>query len=231
MRRDRRARTKTEPRMLAHSSRSRELQKADGRAQSGVHILDRWIGAIAACPWPAHTGAATPHAKRPAQPLYTPQERARRDASVWTVVQAVLAPLQFLVFLVSLTLVLRYLQTGIGHEIAAASVIAKTLVLYLIMVTGSVWEKVVFGKWLFARAFFWEDVFSMLVLALHTLYVLALAFGWWSSHTQMLNAIAAYATYVINAGQFLLKLRAARLESVQRHAIAPVGGPFGGHAA
>jgi 3-vinyl bacteriochlorophyllide hydratase len=29
----------------------------------------------------------------------------------------------------------------------------------------------------------------------------------------MLLALAAYATYVINAGQFLLKLRAARLEA------------------
>jgi 3-vinyl bacteriochlorophyllide hydratase len=42
------------------------------------------------------------------------------------------------------------------------------------MITGSIWEKVVFGKYLFARPFFWEDVFSMLVLALHTAYLYAL---------------------------------------------------------
>ena len=47
----------------------------------------------------------------------------------------------------------------------------KTLALYAIMITGSIWEKVVFDKWLFAHAFFWEDVFSMLVLALHTGYL------------------------------------------------------------
>ncbi|MDX2235685.1 MAG: 2-vinyl bacteriochlorophyllide hydratase [Hyphomonadaceae bacterium] len=162
---------------------------------------------------------------RVAQPLYTAVERARRDATPWTLVQGVLAPIQFLVFLVSLTLVVRYLQTGAGYEIATASVVAKTLILYVIMVTGSIWEKVVFGKWLFARPFFWEDVFSMLVLGLHTLYLCALGFGWWTPETLMMIAVAAYATYVVNAGQFLMKLRAARLEAEpSRRQRAPIAG-------
>jgi len=127
-------------------------------------------------------------------------------------VQGLLAPLQFLVFAVSLGLVLRYLYSGEGFALATVSVVVKTLVLYTIMVTGSFWEKAVFERWLFADAFFWEDVFSMLVLALHTAYLLALAFGWLGPRGQMVLALAAYATYLINAGQFLLKLRAARLE-------------------
>ena len=130
--------------------------------------------------------------------------------------QGVLAPVQFLVFLASLVLVLRYLATGEGLAVAIASVVLKTLVLYLIMITGSVWEHVVFGKWLFAPAFFWEDVFSMLVLALHTAYLGALFFGWLSPRGLMLLALAAYASYVINATQFILKLRAARLDERQR---------------
>ncbi len=126
--------------------------------------------------------------------------------------QGVLAPLQFLVFIVSLVLVVRYLGTGEGAAAADTSVVIKTLVLYTIMVTGSIWEKVVFGKWLFARPFFWEDVFSMLVLALHTAY-LAMLFGAIGTVEQrMLIALAAYSAYIINAGQFLLKLRAARLQ-------------------
>jgi 3-vinyl bacteriochlorophyllide hydratase len=144
------------------------------------------------------------------RPLYSPRERARRDASPWTLVQGILAPLQFLVFLVSLGLVLRYLSTGTGYAAATISVVVKTLVLYLIMVTGSIWEKDVFGKWLFAPAFFWEDVFSMLVLALHTAYLLALANGWMGPRGQMTLALAAYGAYAINATQFVLKLRAAR---------------------
>lgn len=144
--------------------------------------------------------------------LYTPEERVRRDASVWTLVQGVLAPFQFLVFLISFALVVRYFATGDGLHLAAVSVVFKTIILYLIMLTGSIWEREVFGKWLFASAFFWEDMFSMVVLALHTAYLAA----WWSGalapEALMALALAAYATYVINAGQFLVKLRAARLE-------------------
>ena len=143
--------------------------------------------------------------------LYTPEQRARRDASVWTLVQGVLAPIQFLVFAVSVVLVLRYLASGDGFQAAAISVVIKTLLLYTIMITGCIWEKVVFDCWLFAPAFYWEDVFSMLVLALHTAYLYALFSGALGPRGQMLLALAAYAAYVINATQFILKLRAARL--------------------
>lgn len=146
------------------------------------------------------------------RPLYTADQRRRRDASPWTFVQGVLAPLQFVVFLVSLWLVLRYLATGDGEEAATASVVIKTLVLYTIMITGSIWEKDVFGQYLFADAFYWEDVFSMLVLALHTAYLVALFTGWLTVSEQMMLALAAYAAYVVNAAQFILKLRAARLQ-------------------
>jgi 3-vinyl bacteriochlorophyllide hydratase len=152
---------------------------------------------------------------RPTPPpsLYTPEQRQRRDATRWTLVQGLLAPFQFLVFAVSLALVLRYLATGEGYAWATASVVFKTLVLYTIMVTGCIWEKVVFDAWLFAPAFFWEDVFSMLVLALHTAYLLALWQGWLGPAGLMALALAAYAAYVVNAAQFVLKLRAARLQA------------------
>jgi 3-vinyl bacteriochlorophyllide hydratase len=145
-------------------------------------------------------------------PLYSPDERRRRDASPWTLVQGILAPVQFGIFLVSLGLVLRYLATGTGLSLAIASIVVKTLALYAIMITGSIWEKAVFGRYLFAPAFFWEDVFSMLVLALHTLYLFALLLGWLSDRGLMFLALAAYASYLVNATQFLLKLRAARLQ-------------------
>ena len=149
----------------------------------------------------------------PRRPLYTPEERQRRDASAWTWVQGVLAPVQFLVFLVSLALVLRFLWTGLGQEAAQWSIVIKTGVLYAIMITGCIWEKVVFGKYLFAPAFYWEDVFSMLVLALHTAYLVALFKGLLEPQALMGLALAAYAAYVINAAQFLIKLRAARLDA------------------
>jgi 3-vinyl bacteriochlorophyllide hydratase len=146
------------------------------------------------------------------KPLYSQEQRAKRDATVWTLVQGILAPIQFLVCLISLTLVLRYLISGEGYEIATISVIVKTIFLYLIMFTGSIWEKVVFGKYLFAESFFWEDVFSMLVISLHTLYLYFLTIGGMGKESLMYLALAAYISYFFNAGQFFYKLRIARLQ-------------------
>ena len=142
--------------------------------------------------------------------LYTPEQRLRRDATGWTLVQGILAPIQFAVFLVSAALVVRYLVSGDGFAIATASIVLKTMLLYAIMITGAIWEREVFGVYLFAPAFFWEDVFSFLVLALHSAYLVALFSSFGTPQQQMLLALAAYAAYVINATQFVLKLRAAR---------------------
>ncbi|WP_291295307.1 2-vinyl bacteriochlorophyllide hydratase [Elioraea sp.] len=178
--------------------------------------VKRIVDSVDCSPWASTAGRTTLHSysrlrpEQHRQPLYSPEERRRRDASRWTFVQGVLAPLQFAVFLVSLGLVVNYLSTGNGLSAATASIVVKTLVLYTIMVTGSLWEHDVYGKYLFARPFFWEDVFSMLVLALHTLYLVVAAAAIGSPQTQMLIALAAYAAYVVNAVQFVLKLRAAR---------------------
>jgi 3-vinyl bacteriochlorophyllide hydratase len=174
-------------------------------------VLDRLIAVVDSCPY--GTSAGRTHRRAATRPLYSAEERERRDATPWTLVQGILAPVQFLVFLASLGLVFNYLVTGEGLLAAEVSVVVKTLVLYTIMITGCVWEHEVFGKYLFAPSFFWEDVFSMLVLALHTGYLVALGFGWGDTHFQMWLALAAYAAYVINAAQFVMKLRMARLEA------------------
>ncbi|KQI70367.1 2-vinyl bacteriochlorophyllide hydratase [Loktanella sp. 3ANDIMAR09] len=147
-----------------------------------------------------------------AVPLYSAQERARRDATRWTLVQGILAPVQFVVFLISVVLVLRYLATGDGYALATLSIIIKTGVLALIMVTGAIWEKVVFGQYLFAPSFFYEDLVSFGVIALHGVYVWGLVTGALDPVTLMWVTLAAYAAYVINAAQFVLKLRRARLD-------------------
>ena len=143
-------------------------------------------------------------------PLYTLEERERRDSTVWTVVQGVLAPVQFLVFLLSVFLICRYFLTGDGYIIATYSIILKTIVLLVIMVTGAIWEKVVFGQYLMAPAFFWEDIVSFFVIALHFAYVGALVAGYLTDDGKMVLALCAYGLYLVNAAQFLLKFRAAK---------------------
>lgn len=157
------------------------------------------------------SGSSAPYAAHKA--LYTPEQRARRDASIWTLVQGILAPLQFVAFAVSLILVLRYLALGDGYVAATLSILIKTAFLLIIMVTGAIWEKVVFGQYLLAPAFFWEDMVSFIVIALHLAYVAVLITGALGSQGQMILALAAYGAYVINAAQFLRKLRLARLSS------------------
>ena len=144
-------------------------------------------------------------------PLYTAAQRERRNSSRWTLIQGILAPVQFLVFIISAVLLARYLMTGEGFAVAAASVVVKTLFLYAIMYTGALWEHDVYGQYLFAPAFYWEDMVSMLVIALHTLYLCLYLTGIGSHTLLMYVAIAAYVSYVINAAQFVLKLRRARL--------------------
>ncbi len=147
------------------------------------------------------------------RPLYTPEQRARRDSTVWTLVQGILAPIQFLVFLVSLALVLRYLATGDGYALATASILLKTGILYLIMITGAIWEKVVFGQYLLAPAFFWEDIVSFAVIALHSLYLFGLLTASIAPVPLLVIALIAYAVYAVNAAQFVWKLRCARLQA------------------
>ena len=144
--------------------------------------------------------------------LYTPAQRARRDATRWTLVQGVLAPVQFVIFLISLYLVMTSLSSGLHTDWALISVVIKTLVLYAIMVTGAIWEKAVFDQYLFAGPFFWEDVVSMVVLALHTAYLWVWWQGQWSATEQLWLALLAYGTYAVNAAQYIRKFRMARLQ-------------------
>jgi 3-vinyl bacteriochlorophyllide hydratase len=178
------------------------------------------VDSLDCCPWGAVAGRGvleqprmSTRARSAPRSLYTPEQRCRRDATAWTTVRGVLAPVQFLVFLVSLGLVIHYLMTGTGEAAATASIVVKTVVLYGIMITGAIWEREVFGQYLFAPMFYWEDMVSMLVLTLHTGYLASLLTGALDTRHQMLLALAAYASYAINATQFVLKLRMARRES------------------
>ena len=166
-------------------------------------------------------GAGQSMGNRQRQTLYTPAERARRDATVWTLVQGILAPLQFLAFAVSLCLVINFLLNGVGLAAATISVVIKTSLLYAIMVTGAIWEEVVFGRYLFAPAFFWEDDVSMLVMALPTASGVLWHAGVGTAAERRGVALAAYASYVVNALQFLLKFQVAKKMSASEFRASP----------
>jgi 3-vinyl bacteriochlorophyllide hydratase len=193
---------------------SRDVRSRIGRTPVLSDLVERVIGRFDNCPWATVAGDTliSSYDLPCRRPIYSAEERQRRDATHWTLVQGWLAPIQFAVFIASLCLVLHYFATGKGLALATGSVVLKTLVLYSIMMTGSLWEREVFGVYLFARAFFWEDIGSIIVLVLHTSYIVALGAGYLSAGELLTLALAAYAAYLVNAGQFVLKLRAARRE-------------------
>lgn len=145
---------------------------------------------------------------------YTPEQLERRNKSKWTLVQAILAPIQFLAFVISFVLVVRYLLTGQGHTLATISVLIKITLLWLITFTGMIWEKEIFGQWFLAPQFFWEDVGNAVAMGLHNLYFLA---RWqnWSDQAVMTLMLIAYITYLFNCTQFIVKGLRARQQRLQ----------------
>lgn len=128
--------------------------------------------------------------------------------------QAVLAPVQFLMFLISFGFVIRYLVTGDGYAIANVTVLIKISLLWLITITGMIWEKEIFGHWFLAPQFFWEDVGNAVAMVTHNLYFLAQGLGW-SERSVMLLMVVAYSTYLVNCGQFIMKGLQARKQREQ----------------
>jgi 3-vinyl bacteriochlorophyllide hydratase len=155
--------------------------------------------------------------------IYTAQQLERRDASIWTKVQAILAPVQFLAFLTSFGFVIRYLATGEGYEITNLSVLVKIALLWAITITGMIWEKEIFGHYFMVQEFFWEDIGNAVAMLTHNLYFVAVALGW-SRDSVMLIMLVAYCTYLINCAQFVVKgIRAGR----ERRAAQQNGVPSG----
>jgi 3-vinyl bacteriochlorophyllide hydratase len=145
---------------------------------------------------------------------YTPEQLQKRDASKWTLVQAILAPIQFLAFVISFILVVRYLLSGQGYLAATISVLIKIALLWLITITGMIWEKEVFGRWFLAPEFFWEDVGNAVAMIMHNLYFVARWQGWTSEATMTLMLVA-YIAYLFNMAQFIIKGVRARKDRME----------------
>lgn len=133
---------------------------------------------------------------------YTPEQLARRDHSIWTKVQGVLAPTQFIAFLVSAVLVYRAWSTQSGYEAATISIIIKITLLWAITITGMIWEKEIFGHYFLAKEFYWEDIGNLVAILTHNMYFVVRHLGW-SDDAVMATMLCAYATYLINCAQFV----------------------------
>ena len=154
---------------------------------------------------------------------YTEQQLQARNRSIWTRVQGYGALIQFITFIISLVLVIRYLTTGQGYEITTVFCVAKVLMLYFMTVTGMAWEEEVFGQMFMAKEFFWEDAGNLVSLAGNTAYLIVLLNGA-DKHQQMTVMLIALATYVLNFIQFGLRgVKAAKQRRQERLQMSPAG--------
>ncbi|NTW04390.1 MAG: 2-vinyl bacteriochlorophyllide hydratase [Oscillochloris sp.] len=147
--------------------------------------------------------------------MYTPDQLARRERSKWTRVQIILAPIQFIAFLISFALVIRYLVTDQGYWAATISIWIKITLIWALTITGMLWEYDMFDHYFMAKEFFWEDMGNLIAIITHNAYFVAKWMGA-DTRTVMWVMVFAYVTYLFNAGQFVARgIRSAR----QRRAI------------
>ncbi len=140
-------------------------------------------------------------------PRYTPEQLVKRNASIWTDIQIILAPIQFLFFIAGLTITVLYANALFvpGIYWVSLAILFKTLFFALLFVTGMFFEKEVFDQWVYSKEFFWEDVGSTVAASFHLLYFFLAWFGA-SQEVLLWDAFLAYFTYVLNALQYLVRI-------------------------
>jgi 3-vinyl bacteriochlorophyllide hydratase len=140
-------------------------------------------------------------------PRYTPEQLAKRNASIWTEIQILLAPVQFVIFLTGIALNTLYANNVIHIEFYWISValLFKTLFFVVLFITGMFFEKDLFGHWVFSKEFFWEDVGSSIATVFHFLFFV-LAWKGFPENVLVVGAYMAYLSYIINALQYLARI-------------------------
>ncbi len=140
-------------------------------------------------------------------PRYTPEQLAKRNASVWTEIQILLAPVQFVIFLTGIGLNALYASNPASIDFfwISVAILFKTLFFVILFITGMFFEKDIFGKWVFSKEFFWEDVGSSVATFFHFLYFV-LAWKGYPDGTLVIWATVAYSSYIINAVQYLVRI-------------------------
>lgn len=145
----------------------------------------------------------------------------RRDASVWTAIHPVFAIGQLGVFLVSLVLVALYFLHVVAFSAVHLSVLIKIAFMIGAVITGSLWEHDVYGKWWFAQEFFVEDVMTLNVFLLHLGYLVTI-YGWPDNSRAYLAMLGlAYLVYGLNVSQYIashLRMRKSSRQPADRGA-------------
>jgi 3-vinyl bacteriochlorophyllide hydratase len=144
--------------------------------------------------------------------------RDRRKASIWTLIHPLFAIGQLLAFLVSVGLFFAYLCGKVPFHAVHVSVLVKIGLMIGAVLTGSFWERDVFGYWWFAPEFLFEDVMTLVVFITQMSYLAMVI-----AHPQMMTVILgilsfAYLVYLANVAQYIHRTQTMKKETAAAEA-------------
>jgi 3-vinyl bacteriochlorophyllide hydratase len=139
--------------------------------------------------------------------------RERRTASIWTVIHPLFAIGQLLAFLVSVGFLIAYFEGAVSFYAVHVSVLVKIGLMVGAVLTGSFWERDVYGYWWFAPEFLQEDVMTLIVFLFQLTYLAMVGF-----HSDLRVAVVAvliiaYAVYLGNVAQYIHRTQTRKKEA------------------
>ena len=128
----------------------------------------------------------------------------RREASTWTRIHPAFAIGQLGAFAVSVVFLVLFFFHLTSFATLYLSVLVKIAFMIGAVITGSLWEHDMFGKWWFAHEFFVEDVMTMNVFLLHVAFLVTVYV--WPSHMPAILSVllVAYGAYALNVVQYIV---------------------------
>jgi 3-vinyl bacteriochlorophyllide hydratase len=140
--------------------------------------------------------------------------RERRSASKWTMIHPLFAIGQLLAFFISVGLLIAYARGAVPFHVVHVSVLVKIGLMVGAVITGSLWERDVYGFFWFAPEFMFEDVMTLIVFIFQVTYLAMVAL-----HPDRMVAVigvlcTAYAVYVANVAQYI-----HRTQREKQHAV------------
>jgi 3-vinyl bacteriochlorophyllide hydratase len=152
----------------------------------------------------------------------TPEQRERKRKSVWTIAHLPFALGQLMAFFVSVVFLIGFFRGTATFEALHTSVLVKIGLMAGALITGSLWEHDVYGKWWFAPEFFLEDLmtFNVVLLQGAYLYYMYVVHAPIGTLTGLL--VAGYTVYLINVVQYIVRSGKNGRSSSQHTAIGEV---------
>ncbi len=145
----------------------------------------------------------------------------RREATIWTKLHLPFALGQLAVCAISVLLIAAFFAGYVPFSVVHASALLKISLMAGAVITGSLWEKDVYGFWWFAPQFFFEDLLTYVVALFQIGYLIVYYHQPNNLAANVAVLMVCYLAYIINVTQYVLKHRSARRSMVLVREQAP----------